>query len=394
MSEVPKGYRFAVVAAEFKKKSRFDLGAIVSDVEAVAAGVFTKNIFVAAPVARCKQMLAQRLTARAVVVNSGQANACTGAEGDSNCRKTQELVGAALGVDAKQVLVASTGVIGVQLKMKNWALAMPALQKSLGNTDAFDVAAAIMTTDTVRKTATARVELSTGMARLFGMTKGAGMICPDMATMLGFIICDAQVDPSWWATALRECVDLSFNRITIDGDTSTNDTVLALANGASGAAASTASDRDALKAALLEICRELAYKIVQDAEGGTKVARIRVSGANDEAQAALVARAIGNSPLVKTALFGRDPNWGRIVAAAGRSGAEFKASDLVLTIGSITVFENGQPAPGDMDTLLAPVMNQADIEIGVSLGKGRGEYELVASDLTRDYVTINADYRS
>ncbi len=394
MSVVPKGYRFAVVAAEFKKKNRFDLGAIVSDVDAVAAGVFTQNIFVAAPVARCKQMLAQHSTARAIVANAGQANACTGPEGDSNCRKTQELVGAALGVDAKQVLVASTGVIGAQLKMENWALAMPGLQKSLGNTDVTDVATAIMTTDTVRKLATAKVELATGTVRLLGMAKGAGMICPNMATMFGFIICDAKVEPAWWAEVLRECVEFSFNRITIDGDTSTNDTVLALANGVSGAAAITALDKDALKAALLEVCRELAYKIVQDAEGGTKVARIRVRGAKNQGQAELVARAIGNSPLVKTALFGCDPNWGRIVAAAGRSGAEFCASDLALTIGAITVFENGQPTSGNMDALLAPVMDQADIEIGVSLGAGKGEYELVASDLTRDYVSINADYRS
>ncbi|MBU1247886.1 MAG: bifunctional glutamate N-acetyltransferase/amino-acid acetyltransferase ArgJ [Proteobacteria bacterium] len=394
MTELPKGYRFAAVAAGFKKKDRLDLGVIVSDADAVAAGTFTRNIFTAAPVVRCKQLLAKRPYARAILVNSGQANACTGAEGDANCLRTQEMIAEAVGVRPEEVLVASTGVIGAQLKMDLWAAAMPLVRENLGASSAADVSRAIMTTDTVPKTVGVEVELSSGPARLFGMAKGAGMICPDMATLLGFIICDAEVDADWWGQALVRCVNISFNRITVDGDTSTNDTILALANGAAGVRAGSDADREALESALCEICRELAYKIVQDAEGGTKVARIRVAGASDAAQAELAARAIGHSPLVKTALFGCDPNWGRIVAAAGRSGALFRAEDLVLKIGGIVVFEKGQPAPGDMDSLLAPIMNGPDIEIVILLGEGGGGYELAASDLSRDYVSINADYRS
>lgn len=394
MSDLPKGYRFAVAAAGFKNKDRLDLGVIVSDTEAVAAGTFTRNIFTAAPVVRCKQLLEQRPYARVIVANSGQANACTGSEGDANCCRTQVLISEAVDVEPHEVLVASTGVIGPQLKMENWISAMPAIRKSLGRTSPEDVARAIMTTDTVHKTVSAQTRISGGVVRIFGMAKGAGMICPDMATLLGFILCDAEVEPSWWQKVLRECVAESFNKITVDGDTSTNDTILALANGAAGVGVETSKDRTALKGALLEVCQELAYKIVQDAEGGTKVAHVLVSGAVDDAEAELVARVIGHSPLVKTALFGCDPNWGRIVAAAGRSGATFRADALVLAIGGVTVFEKGQPSPGDMDATLAPIMDMEDIEISVTLGNGAGTYELLASDLSRDYVSINADYRS
>jgi glutamate N-acetyltransferase/amino-acid N-acetyltransferase len=394
MDALPKGYRFATAAAGFKKKDRPDLAVMVSDTEAAAAGTFTRNIFTAAPVTRCKELLAERPFARAVVVNSGQANACTGDEGMANCRRTQELVASAVGVEPHEVLTASTGVIGAQLKMDLWEAAMPAIGENLGQGTAEEAARAIMTTDTVHKLASCTLELKAGPVRLVGMAKGAGMICPDMATLLGFIFCDAAVEPGWWQRTLVEAVNNSFNRITVDGDTSTNDTILALANGASGVRAQSEGERGALAMALMDLCQELAYKVVQDAEGGTKVAHILVTGAADAAQAELAARAVGHSPLVKTALFGKDPNWGRIVAAAGRSGAAFRAEDLVLKIGSVTVFENGQPAPGDMDDLLRPIMDETDIAIEMSLGQGPGRYGLAASDLSRDYVSINADYRS
>lgn len=391
---VPKGYSFAAAAAGFKRPGRLDLAALVSDRPATVAGVFTKNRFTAAPVLVCKEHLAASATARAVLVNSGQANACTGEEGLTACRATLTLAAQALRLRAGDILPASTGVIGAQLKLDLWAEAMPRLAQSLGRMEPEDAARAIMTTDTFPKLAQASVGIGGREVRLLGLAKGAGMICPDMATLLGFVLCDAEVDAAWWRRALARAADRSFNRITVDGDTSTNDTLLGLANGAAEAKAGTPAERKALEDALLEVCQSLAAMVVQDAEGGTKVARIQVSGAKSRKDAELAARAVGNSPLVKTALFGRDANWGRIVAAAGRSGANFDPRALVLEIGGVVVFREGQPAEGDLDARLAPIMAQRDIDIRLSLGHGRGEYVLLASDLTYEYVKINADYRT
>ncbi|GAB7022007.1 bifunctional glutamate N-acetyltransferase/amino-acid acetyltransferase ArgJ [Salidesulfovibrio brasiliensis] len=394
MTDIPKGFHFATAAAGFKKPGRDDLALIASDRPAAAAGVFTKNLFQAAPVLQCKAMLARTDRASAFLVNSGQANASTGEEGLNRCRETLNMVGKATGLPADEILPASTGVIGPQLIMEKWEAAVPALADTLGKASPEDAAKAIMTTDTVHKLASATVTLSGGTVRLLGMCKGAGMICPNMATMLGFICCDADVSPGRWRDMLAGCALKTFNHITIDGDTSTNDCVMGLANGASGVAVESDMDLDLLEQALMDLCRDLAYMIVRDAEGGTKVAHISVSGAMDDKQAELVARAVGHSPLVKTALFGCDPNWGRITAAAGRSGAMFDPSKLVLTIGGIAIYENGGPVSGDMDVLLEPVMAEADIEIGIDLGAGEGKYTLLASDLSREYVSINADYRS
>ncbi len=394
MITCPKGFRFAATSAGFKCKEKLDLALILSDFPAVAAGTFTRNIFSAAPVQRSKEILKKNSQCRALLVNSGQANACTGAEGYANCCRTQELVAESFDITAEDILVASTGVIGTQLIMDKWLLAIPKARKALGKSTAEDVAKAIMTTDTVHKLVSTEVELSSGTVRLLGMAKGAGMICPDMATLLGFILCDAQVEAKWWDTVLKDCVNRSFNRITVDGDTSTNDTIFALANGASKIQATQAEDKAVLAKALRTLCQSLAFKIVEDAEGGTKVARICVQGAKNETEAELVARAIGHSPLVKTALFGCDPNWGRIVAAAGRSGAIFQPEELELRIGSILVFEKGQAMSGNMDELLAPIMARPEIRIEVKLGAGSGEYEFLASDFSKEYVSINADYRS
>jgi glutamate N-acetyltransferase/amino-acid N-acetyltransferase len=394
MTIVPKGYQFAVAAAGFKRADRNDLGLIVSQGEASAAGVFTKNRFQAAPVLVCKELLATRPLARALLVNSGQANACTGAEGLANCRATLALAAKAAGTAPEDVLPTSTGVIGAQLKMDKWAAAAPQLGQSLGTASAMDVAKAMMTTDSFPKLSAKAVALPAGEVRVLGMCKGAGMICPNMATMLGFVLTDADVEPQAWQEILSYAADRSFNALTVDGDTSTNDTVLALANGASRVAAKDAKSLKLLRAAVTEICQELSYRIVQDAEGGTKVAHITVRGAKSAAQAELAARTIGNSPLVKTALFGCDPNWGRIVAALGRSGADFDPNAVVLSIGGILVFENGQPSPEDLDALLAPSMRHQDVEIVLDLRAGRGSFTLLASDLTKRYVEINADYRT
>ncbi|MFH1912943.1 MAG: bifunctional glutamate N-acetyltransferase/amino-acid acetyltransferase ArgJ [Pseudomonadota bacterium] len=391
---IPRGYRFAAVQAGLKKPDKYDLGAIVSDVPAVAAGVFTTNKFKAAPVLQCREMLADGRKMSGFLVNSGQANACTGDQGRANCRETLNLAARALDVPADELLPASTGVIGAQFDLTKWEAAMPALTQSLETGTPELVARAIMTTDTVHKLAQASFEMPGGEVRLLGMCKGAGMISPNMATMLSFILCDADISTEAWQTMLADCVNLTINRITVDGDMSTNDCVMALANGASGVVIESEDDYIALRKHLLGVLEELAYKIVMDAEGGTKVAFIQVSGAKNDADADKVARAVGNSPLVKTALFGSDPNWGRIVCAAGYSGAAFKPEDLVLKIGGILVFRNGTPEPGDMDGLLKPIMKERDIVIHIDIGDGPGSTLLLASDLSRDYVAINADYRS
>lgn len=394
MIPVPKDFVFAAAAAGFKRADRLDVGLIASRRPALAAGVFTTNAFKAAPVLACMERLAASRQARAILVNSGQANACTGDEGRVNCRLTQEMAARLIKAGTDEVLPASTGVIGAQLTLDKWKAAMPELKKSLGAAGPMEVARAMMTTDTFPKLAWGSVRMDGGEVRLLGMAKGAGMISPKMATMLGFVICDADLEPDSWQETLAECAELSFNRVTVDGDTSTNDCLVGLANGASGVKVAGREANAALRDALLEICQGLAYMIVQDAEGGTKVARITVTGAADEAQAEMAARAVGTSPLVKTALFGCDPNWGRIVAAVGRSGAEFDPEAVTLALGGMVIFEQGRPAQGDLDGILAPLMRKQDIDIQVGLGKGPGRYTLLASDLSRDYVSINADYRS
>ncbi len=391
---IPSGFKFAATKAAFKYEGKLDLGAIVSDTPAVAAGVFTTNKFQAAPVLQCKEMLADGRKMSGFLVNSGQANACTGGEGRANCRETLNLAAKALGVPADELLPASTGVIGAQFDMTKWEAAMPALGETLGNVDPVETAKAIMTTDTSHKLAEASFELKGGTVKLLGMCKGAGMISPNMATMLSFITCDADISAEAWQVMLVDCVNLSINRVTVDGDMSTNDCVMALANGASGVAIESEDDYVLLRKHLLTVLEELAYKIVMDAEGGTKVAFIEVSGAKTDEDAELIARAVGNSPLVKTALFGSDPNWGRIICAAGYSGADFDAEELVLKIGGILVFRNGTPEPGDMDELLGPIMAERDIVIHLDVGEGPGSSMVLASDLTKEYVAINADYRT
>jgi glutamate N-acetyltransferase/amino-acid N-acetyltransferase len=390
---IPSGFRFSTAQCGFKRPGRSDLGVVVSDLPAAAAGVFTTNRFQAAPVLVARKLLtADRTAMRAIVVNSGQANACTGQEGLDNCRATLTLVADTLGLAPSAILPASTGVIGDQLKMDLWAKAMPSLRENLGRVGLVDMARAIMTTDTFPKVAAREIELSSGSVRLAGFCKGAGMICPDMATMLGFILCDAGVDPVWWQAALMRCVNKSFNAITVDGDTSTNDCVLGLANGS--AVKAQEADLDLLETTLLDVCQDLAFMIVQDAEGGTKVMRVRVHAAASTADAQRAARAVGNSPLVKTALYGRDPNWGRIVAALGRSGAYFVPEDVVVRIAGLVIFQGGTPVKADWDSLLASALRRDVVDIDVELGAGEAEITLMASDFTEEYIKINAEYRT
>lgn len=394
MLPTPKGYQFASLDAGFKYSGRDDLALIISKTPAAAAAVFTKNKFQAAPVLAGKEILKESRMVRGILVNAGLANACTGEAGLADCRESLDLLANELNILSRDLLPASTGVIGPRFDMDKWRTAAPKLASRVGKDDPVKAAKAIMTTDKFPKLAWGEAEINGSPVRILGMCKGAGMISPDMATMLGFVVCDAEVDEDWWQTALHRCVDKSFNCITVDGDTSTNDTVIALANGSSGVKAESSGEREILEALLLDVCQQLSYMIVQDAEGGTKVMTIKVTGAASDKDAELIVRAVGNSPLVKTALFGEDPNWGRIVAAAGRSGAEFNPGSLTLAFGKIVVFENGQPVQGDLDALLEPVMRKQDVDVNITLADGNGTAMLKASDLTREYININADYRS
>lgn len=392
----PKGFRFATVDAHFRKEDRADLALIVSDTPAVAAGVFTTNKFHAAPVAVARENLAKNGMAQAVVINSGQANACTGKEGVLKCRETLTMLSETLGIAPETILPASTGVIGPQLLMDKWQAAMAPLSEALatGTGTPDDFADAIRTTDAFAKIAYRSLMIQGTEVQLVGMAKGAGMICPNMATMLSTVLCDASVAPEVWQKMFRDAVELTFNRVTVDGDTSTNDTVFGLANGATGVTIESAEDIAMLTEALTDVLGKLAYMLVQDGEGATKVIRINITGAVSDAEAEQAARIIGHSQLVKTAMYGRDANWGRIVAALGRSECTFEADDVVVSLCSVELFRNGQPNAADFDDQLNGPLEGQDVTIDIELGAGKSSYTLLASDLTHDYVSCNADYRS
>ncbi len=393
-SQLPKGFKLATAKAGFRYESRPDLALIFSDTPAVCAGLFTTNLFQAAPVKVAMDNLKQSSGIRAILINSGQANACTGQEGVSNCRRTLVIMADLLGVNPQDILPASTGVIGDQLKMDLFEKNLPLLANNLGKAVCQDAARAIMTTDTFPKTSFCEVGLGSGGIRLWGMAKGAGMICPNMATMLGFILTDLRVDQLIWQKMVAKAVDNSFNALTIDGDTSTNDCVFALAGGRSGAEISDEDEFIRVSAALDKLCSELAYKIVRDAEGGTRVLRIEVRGAKDKVQAKMAADAVGNSPLVKTAMYGGDPNWGRIVAALGRSGAVFDPEKVRVSLAGVNIFAMGRPVDMDRDLVFGPLLKGPDIDIMIDLGAGEGGFTLLASDLTEKYIEINAHYRT
>jgi len=390
---LPKGFRLATINAGFRQTERPDIALAVSDVPAVTAAVFTQAAFVAAPVIVAREMVRSGKPMRAVLINTGQANACTGEEGRANCRETLRLAAEVCDVSPAEILPASTGVIGAQMKMDLWAKALPELAGKLGSATVEEFANAIRTTDAFPKFSGATVETVKGAVTIAGVAKGAGMICPNMATMICVILCDAEVDQAVWQAMFKDCVDKTFNRVTVDGDTSTNDTVYGLANGASGVRPDEA-DLPVLRDALEKILGELAYMLVQDGEGATKVLRIAVTGAKSEADAEKIARTVGHSQLVKTAMYGKDANWGRIVAAVGRSGADFQAKDVRVALCGVELFRDEQPTNIDFDALLKEPLQGRDIPIDIAVGSGPGEYTLLASDLTHKYVDINADYRS
>ena len=393
-NDLPKGFQAGAAQAGFKTQGRDDLGLILSETDAVAAGVFTTNVFRAAPVQVCQEVLSQHTTARAIVANSGQANACTGEEGIKNCHLTQQMIAERLGIEPDSVLTMSTGVIGDQFKMEKWTAAVPSLIASLGSRDAEGFTRAFMTTDSFPKFASKDIKLSGGTVRLTTMAKGAGMICPNMATMLCVCLTDAVVDPEKWQALFARCADATFNRVSVDGDTSTNDTILALANGASAVSITEPADAAIFEKELTDILRTTAHMLVKDGEGATKVMHIHVTGADSDVDAEKVARTVGHSQLVKTAIYGRDANWGRIVAAVGRSGVKMRAEDVSVTLCGVELFRNGQPLGGNFDAQLEGPLQEEDIPIEISVGKGPGTYLLEASDLSVGYVKLNSDYRS
>jgi N-acetylglutamate synthase (EC 2.3.1.1)/glutamate N-acetyltransferase (EC 2.3.1.35) len=393
MPNTPKGFLFAVADAGFRKKRRNDTALVLSLHPASAAGVFTLNRFCAAPVVVGKEILAQARTARGVLVNSGQANACTGDLGLRNCKSVLSMMAGALELIPQDFLPASTGVIGEQFDMEKWENVIPELVDNLGKNSAVDFAEAIMTTDAFYKLSSRQVNLAGGGVSLMGMAKGAGMICPNMATMISVVLCDAQVEPELWQKLFSQAVGKTFNRVSVDGDTSTNDTVYGLANGASGVAVAE-EDVPVLLEALTGVLAELAYMLVSDGEGATKVMHVNVSGAKNDADAELVARTIGHSPLVKTAIYGHDANWGRIVAAIGRSGADFDPNQVRVSLCGHEIFADGQPVDFNFDPILEPLLKEADIAIDVVMGSGAGKYQFQSSDLGHAYIDCNASYRS
>lgn len=389
--KLPKGFLASGIRAGIRKK-RPDLGLIVAPDGANAAAVFTKNMFQAAPVVLSKASIKKAGgRVKAVVVNAGCANAVTGNEGLNAAKRVRTRAAELIGCPEEEVFLASTGVIGVVLPDQKIREALPDSVARLSSSGVDALSHAMLTTDVGPKVAQATFTMDGKRGRVVGVAKGAGMIHPNMATMLSFVMTDAALDPAALHACLKMAVDQSFNAISVDGDTSTNDTVLLLASGKLGN--SRKAETESFQKALNEVCRSLAWMIVRDGEGATRVMELEVRGARSERDAKLAAHAVATSPLVKTALHGGDPNWGRILAALGRSGARFSIKRVNLSVGTVTLVENGGPADyREKDA--AKVFARERVPITLDLGGGNASTVVLASDLGHDYVSINADYRS
>lgn len=391
--KLPLGYAYSTVYAGIRQAEKDDLALIVSGLPANAAAVFTQNRVQAAPVRLCrKHLAASRGLVGAVLINAGNAN-CATRTGDAVAAATAKAAAKALRLPPAQVLTASTGVIGVELDPKKITGALPRLIDGLAAERFEDAANAIMTTDLVPKTAFAEVKLRRGVVRVAGMTKGSGMIHPQMATTLGFVMTDANIPVPALRAILKRSVERSYNRVTVDGDTSTNDTLLLLANGASGVRPDP-KEMARVEGAIAEVMESLARAIARDGEGAKKLVTIEIAGAPSDAAAARMARTIANSPLVKTAIAGSDPNWGRIICAAGNSGVAFDPSKTDISMQGVVVCRGGVAAPFSEPDLKAK-LDAPDCEIRVTIrGKGRGAARFWTCDLTEDYIRINASYRT
>ncbi|BAY17071.1 glutamate N-acetyltransferase [Anabaenopsis circularis NIES-21] len=421
----PKGYRAAGITAGLKPSGLPDLALIVSDVEAIASGVFTTSQVKAACVDYCRQILQAKPSARAILCNAGQANAATGSQGIHDANESAELLAKELNISPELILLASTGVIGQRIKMDALRSGIPKLVAALSETGSDAAAGAIITTDLVPKSIALETTISDRPVRIGGIAKGSGMIHPNMATMLAFVTCDAAVSPHLWQQMLSRAADKSFNSITVDGDTSTNDSLIALANGQSRTPAITemGAEAEKLEAMLTAVCQHLAKAIARDGEGATCLIEVQVTGTHDDLAARQIAKTIAGSSLVKSAIFGRDPNWGRIAAAAGRAGVPFEQDNLQIKLGDFLLLENGQPLQFDRAAAstylkqaatdypvadLVATNNSNDLSgdcsniktqrldnpviIAVSVGNGHGTGKAWGCDLSYDYVKINAEY--
>jgi glutamate N-acetyltransferase/amino-acid N-acetyltransferase len=390
------GFKAGAVAAGIRYQGRPDLALIISEVAAAAAGVFTTNKVQAAPVLLSRSHLTGN-RARAIVVNSGIANACTGEDGLQRAQATADLAAQAIGCPIEEVLVASTGVIGMDLPLEPLANFLPKLVSSIRGDGWLDAARAIMTTDTVPKIYMRKGRLQDRPFTVLGIAKGAGMISPDMATLLSFVATDAAISPDALQALVKKEIDRSFNRITVDGDTSTNDTLFVLANGLAGNRLiknPDSSDGELLRSALGEVLLNLAKMIVADGEGATKFVEVTVKGGSSRAAALLAARTVANSPLVKTAFFGEDANWGRILAALGRAGIDFEPQRVKLFFNGVKLVENGLAVGKEAESQVAEILKKSSFSITIDLGRGKAEETVYTCDLSLDYVKINANYRS
>jgi glutamate N-acetyltransferase/amino-acid N-acetyltransferase len=387
------GFKTAGIAAGIKKNGRSDLGLIVSEVPATVAGLFTRNQIQAAPVRLDRERVAGGVC-RAVIVNSGNANCCTGAEGFRNAVRMGRAAAGALNVPEAQVLVASTGVIGEPLPVECIESALPGLLRGLKTEGVTDFAEAIMTTDRVPKVVSRQGRLGDRTFTLTGVVKGAGMIRPDVATMLCFLMTDVAAAPDALREMLVAAADRSFNRITVDGDTSTNDTILLLANGLAGAAVDSDDARGAFQAVLDEVMLALAKWVVKDAEGSNKLVEISVRGALSDSDALRIADTIAHSPLVKTALFGEDANWGRILAAAGRAGVPLNPDMVDVFVGPVQMVSRGMGCGKAVEAEATRVLKSDEFCIALDLHLGLGRASVFTCDFSIEYVKINADYRS
>jgi len=388
-----KGFSFSGVASGLKKNGNKDLGLIYSEAPAAVAGVFTKNRVQAAPVLLDKERIKNGFC-RAVIANSGSANCCTGEQGMKDAVTEAKLAASGLDISEEQVLVASTGVIGKPLDLGKIGFAVPSLVKSLSKESINDFAHAIMTTDTLPKIVYKKGSIGGSDFAVAGVAKGAGMICPDMATMLCFICTDIKASPGYLQKVLSASVERSFNRITIDGDTSTNDTILLMANGMSGVAVKSRAEKEYFRGLLDQVLIQLARMVVKDGEGATKLVDIVVKGAKSGSDAERIAKTIANSNLVKTALFGEDANWGRIFAAAGRSGIEFDPGLTDIFFDDVMMVKNGIGCGDAAEKKATKVLKKPEFAITVNLKTGDGKASVLTCDFSIDYVKINADYRS
>ncbi len=392
-----QGYRASGVSCGIKPSGKPDLALIYSDTPAIAAGSFTTNVVQAASVVYDRDLLLQGGAVRAIVVNSGNANAATGEAGVQAVIDTVEIFAGLLGIEGREVLVASTGVIGVPLPVEKIRGAAAAALTEASENGSEQAARAILTTDLTLKQCALKAEVGGKTVHVGGIAKGSGMIHPQMATMLAFVTSDCAVDPLVWREMTARAVDRSFNQITVDGDTSTNDLLIALANGRANnpPISDPASPEAALVERMLtEVCIDLAKKVVRDGEGATKLIEVQVSGASDDAAARQIARTVVGSSLVKAAMFGNDPNWGRLAAAAGRSGVTFDPTSLAVRLGDIELMAAGQPLPFDRAgaSSYLKTTDPDPVLVHIAVGSGPGAGLAWGCDLSYDYVKINAEY--